>query len=234
MSRLRVFLAVILIGTQPARAGTPIDIEKVCPLDGESFTITGTASCSTFGSTMTLKRVTSCDFVTVLPVCPGSDFPMYRPFGEAEVGRLRDWVKTPEYQALRERSRFYRAWAVETWLGAGRSGGLSPSEKCGMLIGGLSRQPRPGIADADYRALMLGEADAAIADFAPEVRPMLEALMAFIEIHNGQRDAAAARLAGLRDAAAADAYLKSYVDSIAACLTDPAAPTCDPDAEIPR
>ncbi len=235
MSRLALLLAAGILAAAPlAEAGTPVTEEAVCPVDGKAFETTGTMSCSHFGATMALRRITSCDFVTVLPTCPGSGFPVYRPFDEAASAGLAAYVETPDYKALAERSRFYRAWMVETWLAGAGHGLLSPSEKFGILITGLAHEPRPGIADADYREVMLHEAGAALPGFSDDDRPFIRALVAFIELRHGERAAAAARLDRLEEAAAAIPYLKVYVGAIRACLADETAPTCDPMAPIPR
>jgi len=234
MRLISLFLAALLAAAPLARAGIPVTNEKVCPVDGKTFTTTGTASCSYFGATMTLRRITSCDFVTVLPVCPGSEFPVYREFDDVAVARLKALVETAEYKALATRSRFFRAWTIETWLAGQGSGALNASEKFGLLITGLSREPKPGIDDTEYRALMLREADAAIPRFSEEDQPFILALVAFLELRHGSRDAAAARLKTLHGVAEGIPYLKRYISAITACLNDPSAPTCDPRAEIPR
>ena len=59
-------------------------------------------SCSSMGATMSLRPITSCDFVTRLPVCPSNGLPLFKDFPADEVARPERYVQTPDYAALRD------------------------------------------------------------------------------------------------------------------------------------
>lgn len=89
-----IFPMVFSAGT--AFAGMPVETPFTCPVGGEEFVITDTMSCSEMGRTMLLRPVTSCDFVTRLPVCPGNGFPAYRDATEEELARLDTLVASED------------------------------------------------------------------------------------------------------------------------------------------
>lgn len=234
VGRIAVLALMISATSLPAGAGTPIERDVTCPIDGSIFKAVGTRSCTYFGYTMALRRRSSCDFVTVLPTCKSNGFPIYRRFSSAELALLVKHVETMDYRRLKLRSRFMTAWMVETWLEGQGKGDMKPRAKFALLIGGLARHPHPGIRDPGYRKLFLAEVKSAIRAYGKDDRPFLETLTAFVEIHDGQKDAAAARLRRVGRTAAGSPALKTYIDAVAACLADAKAPTCSPDMAIPR
>ncbi|MCB2130696.1 MAG: hypothetical protein KDE03_16930, partial [Rhodobacteraceae bacterium] len=98
-------------------AGIPVEEDITCPVGGETFTIVSTMSCSSMGATMSLRPLTSCDFVTRLPVCPSNGLPLFKDFPADEVARLERYVQTPDYAALRDLAPALRAYHVAKFLG---------------------------------------------------------------------------------------------------------------------
>jgi hypothetical protein len=103
----------------PAAAGIPTSEKVKCAVGGKSFTITGTMSCSRFGGSQDFlfKVESSCDFVTKLPQCPDNGLPMYKEFTAAEVALLKNYLKGPEFVALRGRSRYDLAKKTDDFFG---------------------------------------------------------------------------------------------------------------------
>lgn len=217
-------LVAALAGNAPA--GMPVEREMTCPIDGETFTVTGTASCSMLGSRMTLRRITSCDWVTRLPVCPASGLPLYRRFGAEETGRLRAVVETEAYRALGNASPWLRAAHVARALPD-----PDPAMPFWLLVQGLGVDRGPGIADAAYRAEILARAPDAIPAFPPEMQGVLTALTAFVASHDGQAGRAREILDGLEPEPGT--FLERYAGAIRTCL-DAGGEACDPDREVPR
>ncbi len=223
-------LGFCLLLSAPASAGIPVPEHVTCPIDGLIFEVTGTASCSYFGYTMALAPVTSCDFVTHMPQCPGSGFPVYRDFTDDEVARLRDLVASDAYAAVSAQSPYYVAWYAEDYLGTDDAW-----LRFNLLARGLARDPGHTLADTAYLELMASEAPDALPGADPESRPFYTALTAFALIHAGHDGDAAAMLDELEasgDTAAND-YLRAYVGAVRQCLADPASEFCDPTTEIP-
>lgn len=91
-----------------AEAGTPFPIKVECPLTGETFTHTATASYSTYGMHMDGMPVGSWVFPMPVPQCPGSRFPvMKESYSDAEKTTLRALVLTPEYRAVQDEASYY-------------------------------------------------------------------------------------------------------------------------------
>jgi len=95
-----------------AMAGIPIEDEVTCPVGGEKFKITSTASCSTMGRMLSLQPVTSCDFVTRLPICPKNKLPMYRDFDDDEIKTIKAFMKTKAYKEALSESPYIRAYLL--------------------------------------------------------------------------------------------------------------------------
>jgi len=117
--RLRPFLlAAALLMTLPvvAAAGTPTQVKVKCPLGGQEFSHTTTASYSTFGSRPDGKPYANWLLPLMLPICPVNGLVVYRDFSEAEVARLADLIATPAYRELRntETAYFRAAWLERT------------------------------------------------------------------------------------------------------------------------
>ena len=105
--KLKKFIAItgvfLLLAINPVVAGTPIDVEKTCPIGGETFVRAGTSSCYVSGKIrFDLKRKTSCDWVKWPVICPGNGFPIYKDdFSPEEVKRLGAIVEREDFQKAR-------------------------------------------------------------------------------------------------------------------------------------
>ena len=110
-----IIFAALLVSTS-ASAGIPVAQEVTCPVGGETFTVEGTASCSTMGRMLSLRAITSCDFITRLPVCPKNKLPMYREFTEDEVKNIEAFMKTNAYKDALDEPLFLRAYHLSKTL----------------------------------------------------------------------------------------------------------------------
>lgn len=93
----------------PAVAGTPYEIEMICPVGGEEFTHTATASLSTWGSRPDGKPFGSWIFPMPLAECPTNGLVVYREFEDADLQALTALVLSNEYRALQSEAPYYRA-----------------------------------------------------------------------------------------------------------------------------
>jgi hypothetical protein len=111
----RALLALaLLLSSGAALAGTPITVQRTCPIGGERFAFATTGSYSTWGARPDGKPFGSWEFPLALPDCPGNGLVVYAEFSEADLARLRPLVASDDYQALRRRgdTSYYRAY----WL----------------------------------------------------------------------------------------------------------------------
>lgn len=113
-----------------AHAGTPYPIKVECPLTGETFMHTATASYSTYGMYLDGMPVGSWTFPMPVPQCPGSRFPvMKEDYSDAEKTALRALVLTPEYAAVQNEASYY----VMDFVMA-RTGEQTPESHVWMLL----------------------------------------------------------------------------------------------------
>jgi hypothetical protein len=105
--KLKKFIAItgvfLLLAINPVVAGSPTDVEEICPIGGEKFVRTGTRGCYVSGKMrFDLKKYTSCDFVKWPVICPGNGFPIYKgDFSPEEVKRLGAIVEREDFQKTR-------------------------------------------------------------------------------------------------------------------------------------
>jgi hypothetical protein len=91
--------AMALGGT--AEASTPGAPQKIkCPVGGETFTFTGYASYSRWGSLPDGQPVGSAPFPLAIPQCPKNGLPIFDTFDKATVATLTPLVNGPEFDAL--------------------------------------------------------------------------------------------------------------------------------------
>ncbi|MBA4007381.1 MAG: hypothetical protein C0486_01195 [Erythrobacter sp.] len=98
----------------PAQAGFPVESEETCPVGGEKFTYTTTGSYTIFGQRPDGKPYGSWMFPLAIPECPSNALVVYREFKPEEIPALTALVASPEYQALRSETQYFRA----SWLAA--------------------------------------------------------------------------------------------------------------------
>lgn len=117
MTFISVFFLVGVFTASAAFAGIPTSETMECPIGGETFEITGTASCSSRGRYMSMRPQSSCDFVTKIPVCPTNGLPIYRSFTASELENLTVFIATPEFAAMKDKSPHQVAYGVAHHLG---------------------------------------------------------------------------------------------------------------------
>ena len=106
---LAAMAAGLLAGTAaPVSAGIPMRVQATCPVDGQKFMWTTTASYSTWGAELDAKPIGSWTFPLTIPQCPESNFPVYKEtFSDAEQAAIRALVLTPEYAAVKDEASYY-------------------------------------------------------------------------------------------------------------------------------
>ena len=104
--------ALTLVCAAPAFAGFPVESEEICPVGGERFTYVTTGSYSIFHQRPDGKPFGSWYFPLAMPECPSNALVVYRDFKPEEIPALTALVLSPEYQALRDETPYFRA----SWL----------------------------------------------------------------------------------------------------------------------
>jgi hypothetical protein len=214
----------------PLAAGSPVDAEETCPVGGETFTITESLSCSFMGDrTMSFRPVSSCDFVTRLPVCPTNRLPHYREFDAGEILKLEALVAGPGYEALRALPDWQRAYAIATHLGD-----IDGEIGFGLLLSALWYEPAAFFASPQAIAAFEREAGPEYGRASDADRPFLEAIRLYVLIASGRTAMAAGPLATLRGLPDLDPFLSQYLDRLEACrrVFDPE--SCAPEAPVPN
>lgn len=204
-------------------AGTPVDEATTCPVGGEEFEITGTLSCSTQGRTMSFRPLTSCDFVTRLPICPGNGLPIYQEFSNDQVARLEEFVETPEYNALRELPPWQRAHGVSVFLD--QSG---TEVAFGILLNALWYETEELLASDSAFNQFVEETEAELQRASEADRPFLEAILAYALSAAGRFDEANLRLDRAKQTPEVPEFLLHYITAIQECQSDMSRDGCRP------
>lgn len=95
-------LFILLASMQQALAMTLTKATERCPIDGQEFTDTVMASDSRSGRMLDLKPVGPGAGIWKYMQCPRDGFVLYDTFSEAEIERLKPYVLSDEYQAMRK------------------------------------------------------------------------------------------------------------------------------------
>jgi hypothetical protein len=110
-----VALAWIVLAAASATAGMPYNEPMKCPIGGESFEHTTTASYTIFGQRPDGKPYGSWHFPLDLPRCPGNGLIVFDKFSAADLERLTPLIASAEYRAMLpvETDYFLAAWLME-------------------------------------------------------------------------------------------------------------------------
>lgn len=218
---MKRFLACVLLAGQ-AHAGVPTEERMTCPVGGEEFTTTGTASCTFFGRTMSLRPLTSCDFVTRMPVCPSNGLPVYREFTDEEVARLEQIVTAPGWDDVRMLPPFLRAYALAQELDGG-----SDEERFGLMLNAFWYETEALIGDPVAVQALVSEIEAELDRAPAQSAGFLHGMAAMALAHAGMTEAAREHVT--RAEAAAQGENLAYVAAVAACVETPGAEGCGLD-----
>ncbi len=210
-----------------AQAGIPTRQAQVCPVGGQKFETTGTASCSTFGITQDffLKRRSSCDFVTRLPQCPDNKLPLYKEFTKEEVKLLEAYTASEEYKAMAERSRYYIAKKIDDFL---VSKGSNRVMDFSFMLGGFQFDRIKTQDDSEYRQWFIEAGTEEIGKADAKDIPYIRMLVAYTAYLSGQFDQASLLLEAVKgDETVKDTPLvKAYVARVEQCVQAKDASLC--------
>ena len=193
--RIHLLAALAILASSaapvPAHAGFPVRVKMRCPVGGEQFTHTTTASMSTWGERPDGKPYGSWTFPLALPECPTNGLIVFREeFSRAEKANLQRLIADPAYRALRSTDTpYYRAY----WL----EGRLEPGsvDATWLLLRAIWEAEEGSDRRARYLREFAEQAEAAPSSTAYWTMLQLRAVNARREL--GEFDAARARLGAL-------------------------------------
>ncbi|MET1413812.1 hypothetical protein ABVF61_16190 [Roseibium sp. HPY-6] len=212
-------------------SGSPVRGEKTCPLGGEKFEIVETMMCTIMGRTMSFRQVTTCEFVTKLPVCPSNGLPLYREFSERELEQLGKFVETEDYKVIRKLPPWQRAYKLAEVLEHTRSKGAFL-----ILLQAFWFENEALLKNGDLFEEFIEEAEAEFGRVDKE-KPFVAAITGYALALADETELAdewLARAVSLADAMDeqnenAD-YLRAYLSRVSECQDNMASQACHPDA----
>jgi WD40 repeat protein len=109
-----LIFAAALCASTTASAHTSAQVEMTCPYDGTKFLFEAQTSGTAFGTTLDFMPVGAIQSPQPIAVCPTNGFVFFKDkFDDQELERLRPLILSPDYQALKEETPYYRA----AWIG---------------------------------------------------------------------------------------------------------------------
>lgn len=130
MLRSSLALLFVLSLGLPASSLTFREQTFTCPVDGKAFKTNLPASGTSFGIMLDFKSLGPIASPWQMPVCPGSDFVLYKKdYSAAEIETIKAMVSSPEFTALRSRGNQWLTAAFEM-----RRLGAKPDEIAGMYL----------------------------------------------------------------------------------------------------
>lgn len=223
----REILVLGLIGlAHSAWAGLAYDEKIECPIGGKRVQTTETMSCSTSSAiTMSLRRPSSCDFVTRLPVCQKEAFPIYREFSSEETALLEKITTTDWYQKAKSESRFLRAYLIENELKT-----YSKEEMFWLLQSGHSYDPKHTYGNRAYFAAFRDAADAYVKVAGNEDKKLILLATAFAQIHSNEPQMALVMLESAARYSTPDVpFFDQYLELVKQCVNQPSSSKCSPE-----
>ena len=209
-----VAFASTLILAAEAFAGIPYEETLTCPVGGQEFDVTSTMSCSTMGRTLSLRPISSCDFITRLPVCPSNRLPIFDEFNEDDVAKLEVYIDTPEYRDLIKAPKYLRAATIARHLN--RS-----SDRIMRIMGqGLMFDRKESLKYSDYLSIYEKNLELVLPDLDEGERPYLLLGLAFEHHLAGNETAASETLERVTtDITDANDYLRKYRNQVSDCIS---------------
>ncbi|ASP36065.1 hypothetical protein CHH27_24750 [Labrenzia sp. VG12] len=233
MIRQSLFGLMLWIFATPVFAGIPVEREMTCPVGGEVFKVVETLSCTSFGRTMSFRGVSSCEFVTRLPVCPGNGLPLYVDFSEDELEKLEVFMKTDAYQAIQAVPPWQRAYRVAAELDhTGSNRGFF------LLLQALWYESDTFLKDAAGLDALETEAEGEVARAGARQKAYAAAIVSYALFAADRPEKAQVwfeRAVELVDALGEDheadrTYLKAYLARVSTCRSDMSVESCRPNA----
>lgn len=221
-----IALFTSLLSGSTAWAGEPYETRIDCPIGGIKTEIVSTTSCSYDQEfTMSLAQISTCDFVTHLPVCKTADFPIYKDFLLSEVPKLKAIVKTDWYKKSQKGSRYLRAYLVEKQLGT-----FSEAELFSLLQQGHMYDSRNSYGNAAYYAAYREAANAFRLVATNEEKRYIYLTATFARIRSGEPETAQELLdAAQKYKTPDDPRLNKYATLLGPCIQKPDAKKCQPN-----
>ena len=221
--------AVAILCAAPAMSGQLFEDRVRCPIGGKRVLVVSTTSCSTGPRvTMSLRRPSSCDFITRLPVCEKQDFPVYREFTADEKRLLRQIVLEEWYQAARSKSRYLRAYLVEKQLK-----NMSEEDVFWLLQAGHFYDPENTFGNEEYYSAFREAANSYLPLAKDEDKKLVLLMAAYAQIHLGSPQKAKTMVkAASQIQTPTIPFFDQYLKAVIACITIPRADECGPDYEI--
>lgn len=227
---LRLSLIFGLVGLAFSVWGGEAFDEKIkCPVGGKRVEIVGTFSCSTSSSvTMSLRRPSSCDFVTRLPICHREAFPVYREFSSEEVKRLKQILKTDWYQNSKSQSRYLRAYLVEKELGS-----YSEKDLFWLLQGGHYYDPKQTFGNKEFFAAFRDAANAFVKIADDDDKKLVLLLAAFARVHSAEPQKASVMLKSAKQYKTPNIpFFDQYMKLVGSCVDRPNSDACSPEHQF--
>ncbi len=223
----KTVLVLAMIGlAHSVWAGEPYDEKVRCPVGGKRVQIVGTLGCSTSSSvTMSLRRPSSCDFVTRLPVCQKEAFPIYREFSSEEKTRLKQFVKTDWYQNAKLESRYLRAYLIENELKS-----YSEEDMFWLLQSGHFYDPKLTYGNATYFAAYRDAANAYLKVADNKDKKLVLLTAAFARVHSNEPKKALTMLNAASRYSTPDVpFFDQYMKLVRQCVDSPTSSKCSPE-----
>ena len=207
-------LGTFLSVAQISLAGIPIQENNTCPVGGETFKTTGTASCSSMGHTLSMKRISSCDFVTPLPQCPKNKLPMYKDFTDTDISELAKIMETRAYKDASIGSPFQLAAIVEQKLSS-----FDRETLFFILQQGIWYTPEQVMDNPEYMTSYHRTADNVFELLEDGDRPFWRGAQAFVHMQQGNLNAARNAVEMMKqENNNGNDYLTEYIDALTYCL----------------
>ena len=194
----------------PTLAGTTFPQKIKCPVGGEEFTFHATASCTTFGRSMSFMPITSCGNLYDIPRCPINGLPLFKTFSEEESKRLEYFL---QMNVLKDKSKWIASYLIAEELG------LDGREQLDFLIFAFWYETEQFIKDKLWLKNLSEQYKNNLTNMSEDEQKIIQIIIAYAALLASDKKTAQTYIHKANQMDLNDEYISMYAKRVESCLT---------------
>ena len=207
----------------PTLAGTSFPQKIKCPVGGEEFTFHATASCTTFGRSMSFMPITSCGNLYDIPRCPINGLPLFKTFSEEESKQLEHFL---EMNDLKDKSKWIASYLIAEELG------LNDREQLDFLIFAFWYETEEFIKDKQWLKSLVEQYKNNLTNISEDEQTVIQIIIAYAALLASDNKTAQTYIHKANQMDLNDEYILTYAKRVKSCSTKWVEEKCGPHVPV--
>ena len=207
----------------PTLAGTTFPQKIKCPVGGEEFTFHATASCTTFGRSMSFMPITSCGNLYDIPRCPINGLPLFKTFSEEERKRLEYFLQMND---LKDKSKWIASYLIAEELG------LDDRKQLDFLIFAFWYETEQFIKDKQWLKNLSEQYKNNLTNMSEDEQKIIQIIIAYAALLASDKKTAQTYIHKANQMDLNDEYISMYAKRVESCSTTWVEEKCAPHVLI--